>query len=264
MSGNRYSQEIKDAVELLRKAGKTYNEIRKIHPIPKSTLSVWLGEKYAGIFDRKAQLAHLKRIQSLAAAKLHENKAARNTEYASRGIATAQLLPTEDIGFQKALLAMLYWAEGTKCATACGLTFANTDPRLILLYISLLRNSYDVDEKKIRVRIHLHYYHNKRETRRYWSQLLNVPEDQFGKLYIKKRSKTRKFRKNFKGICIIRYGGNALLKEVLAIGETIGERITSANPPSRNRTHILPTARVCPDPLNDGRLNQQYLREASA
>src|SRR3989344_4609810 len=109
MSGNRYSQETKDAVELLRKAGKTYNEIRKIHPIPKSTLSVWLGEKYAGIFDREAQLAHLKRIQGLARAKLHENKVARNALYASRGVATAQLLATENIGFQKALLAMLYW-----------------------------------------------------------------------------------------------------------------------------------------------------------
>lgn len=234
MSGNRYSQAEKDAVENLRKQGMTYNEIRKIHPIPKSTLSVWLGEKYAGIFDRKAQLAHLKRIQGLAVVKLHENKAARNALYASRGVATAELLDIENIPFQKALLAMLYWAEGTKCATACGLTFANTDPRLIQLYISMLRNCFEVDEKKIRVRLHIHYYHHRRETRRYWSRLLNVPEDQFGKLYIKKRSKTKKFRQNFKGICIIRYGGNALLKEVLALGETIGERIVSSNPSSKN------------------------------
>ena len=253
MSGNRYSQTEKDAVENLRKQGMTYNEIRKIHPIPKSTLSVWLGEKYAGIFDKKAQLAHLKRIQRLAVNKIRENKISRDALYASRGFATAQLMPTNNIEFQKALLAMLYWAEGTKCATACGLTFANTDPRLIQLYISMLRNCFEVDEKKLRVRIHLHYYHNKKQTRRYWSRLLHVPEDQFGKLYIKKRSKTRKFRQNFKGICIIRYGGRALLKEVLALGESIGDRVVAENPPSRNRTHILPTARACPDPLNDGR-----------
>lgn len=230
MSGNRYSQSTKDQVERLRKAGKTYAEIRKIHPIPKSTLSVWLGEKYAGIFDEKAQAEHLKKIRLLSAAKLRRDKIARDMVHAARGTATAQILPTENIEFQKALLSMLYWAEGTKHKATCTLTFANTDPRLVLLYISMLRNCFEIDEKKIRIRLHIHYYHKKKETRRYWSKLLNVPENQFGKLWIKPRSKTKKFRQNFKGICIVKYGGVGLFKEVLALGEAICDRVVFANP----------------------------------
>lgn len=227
MGGNRYSQTEKDAVEKLRKKGLTYAEIRAIHPIPKSTLSVWLGEKYPAFFDEDARLEHLRKIRTLSAVKLRRDKIARDTVHAARGTATAQILPTENIEFQKALLSMLYWAEGTKHKATAGLIFANTDPRLVLLYISMLRNCFEIDEKKIRVRLHIHYYHKKEESRRYWSRLLNVPESQFGKLWIKPRSKTKKFRQNFKGICIVKYGGVGLLKEVLALGEAICDRIVS-------------------------------------
>lgn len=227
MSGNRYSQSTKEKVERLRKEGMTYAEIRKIYPIPKSTLSVWLGEKYPAFFDDNARREHLRKIRTLSAARLRRDKIARDNIHAARGIVVAKQLPAENIEFQKALLSMLYWAEGTKHEKTCALTFANTDPRLVLLYISMLRNCFEIDEKRIRIRLHIHYYHKKKETRRYWSRLLNVPETQFGKLWIKPRSKTKKFRKNFKGICIVKYGGVALLKEVLALGEAIGERITS-------------------------------------
>ena len=236
MSGNRYSQSVKDKVDRLRKEGKTYAEIRKIYPIPKSTLSVWLGEKYAGIFDKEAQYEHLKKIRILAVTRIREDKIVRDTVHTARGTAAAQSLPVQDKGFQKALLAMLYWAEGTKHEKAAALTFSNTDPRLVVLYLSMLRNCFDIDEKRLRVRLHLHYYHNKRETRQYWSKLLDVPENQFGKLYVKKRSKTRKFRRNFKGICIVFYGSTGLLIEMLALGQAICDRVVSANPPARNRT----------------------------
>lgn len=225
MSGNRYSQAEKDAVEKLRKKGMTYAEIRAIHPIPKSTLSVWLGEKYPAFFDEAARLEHLKKIRLLSATKLRRDKIARDTVHAARGIKVAEQLPTGDVDFQKSLLSMLYWAEGTKHKATAGLIFANTDPRLVLLYVSMLRNCFEIDERKIRIRLHIHYYHKKKETRRYWSKLLNVPENQFGKLWIKPRSKTKKFRQNFKGICIVKYGGIGLFKEVLALGEAICDRI---------------------------------------
>lgn len=228
MSGNRYSQSEKDAVEKLRKQGMTYAEIRAIHQIPKSTLSVWLGEKYPAFFDEKARLEHLLKIRKLSAAKLRRDKNARDAMHAGRGITTAQLLPVKNIEFQKALLSMLYWAEGTKHESTCALIFANTDPRLVLLYITMLRNCFDIDEKKLRIRLHIHYYHKKKETRRYWSRLLNVPENQFGKLWVKPRSKTKKFRHNFKGICIVKYGGLGNLKEMLALGEAICDRIVPA------------------------------------
>ena len=242
MKKKRYSAATKEAVEKLRSKGKTYAEIQKVYSIAKSTLSAWLGEKFEGIFDEEAQLKHLQHIRTLSAAKLHREKLKRDAEHAGRGIATVQSLPVHDIGFQKALLAMLYWAEGTKSNKTCALKFVNTDPRLAHLYITLLRNCYTLDEEKFRVRLHLHHYHNKQEALHFWSDLLEVPLTKFGKLYIKQRSKTKKFRENFRGICFITYYDSGLWQEVMAMGPSIHNVLN--HPPGRNRTHITRTASV--------------------
>lgn len=244
MRGSLYSDQIREEVDRLRSEGKSYAEIRMIHDIPKSTLSNWLGEKHVGIFNKEAQLEHLKKIRELSALKLRKAKIVRDEIHAARGRKFARSLPSHNLTLQKALLAMLYWAEGKKGGGA--LVFANTDPRLVLLFITMLRNCFSIDEHKLRARVHLHYYHNKKESLRYWSRLLKIPPDQFGKLYIKKRSKSRKFRQNFKGICFVIYSNTGLLKEILALGEAIGDQVTLNSAPGRNRTYITNSASLRP------------------
>lgn len=225
MGKRRYGLEVKERVEQLRKAGKTYAEIRQRFPIPKSTLSSWLGEKYTGVFNKQAQLDHLKRVRVRALDTIRKNKIARDRLAAGKGDDVAHAVAINDTSVLKSLIAMLYWAEGTKSEKACALKFVNIDPRLAHLYITLLRHCYPIDEKRIRVRLHLHYYHKKKATVSYWSNLLNVPTSQFGKLYIKKRGRSRKFRKNFMGICFISYGDARLWKEVMTIGPALYQRI---------------------------------------
>lgn len=125
--------------------------------------------------------------------------------------------------YQKSLLAMLYWAEGAKSRGA--LIFTNTDPKLCLLFITMLRNVYKVDEDKFRIRLHLHYYHDVNMSISFWSRLLKIPESKFGKIYIKKRSKTKKFRENFAGICFIKYHSEDLRFEVLQVADQIANKI---------------------------------------
>ncbi len=72
MRGRNYSTKTKHKAERLRSQGKTYNEIRLILGIPKSTLSLWVSKKYPKIFDRQAQLEHLAKIRLLSAKKLKE------------------------------------------------------------------------------------------------------------------------------------------------------------------------------------------------
>jgi len=120
---------------------------------------------------------------------------------------------------------MLYWAEGAKHEKVSGLIFVNTDPKLLELFISLLRNCYELDEKKFRVRLHLHYYHPIKETRQFWSKLLEIPESQFTKTLIKRRSLKKRFRKNFHGICILSYLSSSIRKEILALGYAIHNQI---------------------------------------
>lgn len=125
---------------------------------------------------------------------------------------------------QKGLLAMLYWAEGTKSDRGA-LIFVNTDPLLLKLYISLLRSAFEINESGVRVRLHLHNYHDQATSISYWATLLEVPKSQFGKIYVKKRSTQRKFRENFQGICTVVYHSSAVRRELMALGKILAERL---------------------------------------
>jgi hypothetical protein len=222
MGATRYTKEVKRAVLRMGKLGKTYPEIQKKFPIPKSTLSVWF--KNAGKKpDRTRQLEHLKRIRPIAVATIHRHKEERVA--LATGIAEKELgrLPLEEKSVQKAFLAMLYWAEGTKSDRA-GLRFTNTDPVLAKLYITLLRSAYIINESRVHIRVHIHYYHKPKEAIAFWSTLLGVPSSQFGKIYVKKRSVQKRFRKNFQGICFIKYDDSSIRRELLSLGNQIAQR----------------------------------------
>ena len=162
-------------------------------------------------------------MQPAGARASHERKIKRNEETKEK---VARLLDDLDVNNQqlsRVILSMLYWSEGAKGGGS--LTFANTDPKLCKLYIKLLRDSYKIDEQKIRVRVHVHHYHNISNTFRFWSDLLNVPLSQFGKPYIKPRSETKKYRENFAGICFIKYHSTSLKEEVLQNAYQLADKI---------------------------------------
>jgi hypothetical protein len=214
-----HDNKVKEKVLKARKSGKTYRELTSTFGIPKSTLSYWFGESLGHPYDQSKQLAHLERIRPLAHLAIQkriEHKAKTLTEKIKSELKD---YPTENRGLKKLFLSALYWAEGAKHAGVNGLRFVNTDPKLSHLYITLLRQCYVIDEAKLRVRLHLHYYHGIKDTRRTWSELLKIPESQFGKIYIKKRSSSKKFRKNFGGICFIIYGNSEIRMELMELAK---------------------------------------------
>lgn len=228
MAGARYPKEIKLKVLRLGKTGKTYPEIQTLFPIPKSTLSYWF--KNAGKKpDRMRQLEHLKRIRLLSAeTKRRQRQEWINLAWENGSTAAAQLnLNNKEI--LMAMLSMLYWAEGAKHAKAHGMAFVNTDPQLMLLYITLLRKIYPIDEARFRVRLHLHYYHSHKDAIAFWSKMLDIPPSQFGKIYVKKRSKQKRFRKNFQGICFVKYPNSVAREEVLSFGRAVVNRFEKSS-----------------------------------
>lgn len=56
---------------------------------------------------------------------------------------------------------------------------------MIDTFLRLFRNSYQLNEKKLRALIHLHEYHNEEEMRIFWSKVTGIPLDQFSKSYMK-------------------------------------------------------------------------------
>lgn len=92
---------------------------------------------------------------------------------------------------------------------------------MIELFATLLRRCYAIEEKKFRIRLHLHYYHPVKKTKQFWSNLVRVPLGQFNKVYLKKCSKTKRFGKNFMEICFLKYSDSGVQKELLATTEEL-------------------------------------------
>lgn len=222
MPGKRYSKNFKEQVLSLGASGKTYAEIQQEFPIPKSTLSVWFS-KAGRIPDRTRQLEHLRRARLISNQVVRRNKEIRFEDAKIKARKDASALPLEMKSVGRSLLAMLYWAEGGK--QDGNLKFTNTDPVLSLLFLSLLRRCYEVQESRIRIALHVHHYHDHNDVRRFWSQKLNVPESQFWKIYVKKRSEDKEYRRNFKGICHIHYASSAIQRELLALGVEIASKV---------------------------------------
>ncbi len=75
----------------------------------------------------------------------------------------------------------LYAGEGGK--TDRSVRFANSDPRMILLFVTWLRHFFDIDESRLRMRLYLHDGLDLQAAIAFWSKLTNIPPDQFGKPY---------------------------------------------------------------------------------
>jgi hypothetical protein len=225
----RYNKKEKIEIEKLRRNGMSYAQIYELRRVPKSTLSTWFGGQYKSPYQSKeSQFAHLEKARQVAVIKRNAVREQKLREVKERAIREIERECLNGKFNKKALLSLLYWAEGTKSEKHWGVKFANTDPELCRLYIKLLRESFPIDEGRIFVQLYLHYYHPIRKTRKFWSQLLNVPINQFSKVYIKKRSKTKRFRKNFMGICFINYKSNDLKKEIMEFAYAIKDRILSS------------------------------------
>ncbi|MBI5405646.1 hypothetical protein HY972_01230 [Candidatus Kaiserbacteria bacterium] len=231
MAGTRYPEETKKRVLELGALGNTYAQIQKKYPIPKSTLSYWFsraGKKQ----DRTQQLAHLRlaRIASIAAKNRQKASRIKEAEGAAKQVATRVPILQEAVG--KALLAMLYWAEGGK--TDGSMKFTNTDPELMLIFISLLRKHYKINESRLRVGLLVHYYHNRSQTRQFWSEKLHIPTTQFWKIYLKPRSgKKRNYKRNFYGICNLHYSSSAIQRELIALGKEISLQVAHVSAKSK-------------------------------
>lgn len=224
MRGTLYSQKTKREVEQWRAQGKSYSEITRRFGVPKSTLSFWLNKKYAGIYQDR-RLEHLAKARPFALAAIQRRIEREKLEIRNKVAAELRTYPLSNIGLQKAVLASLYWAEGAKRGRIAGLKFANTDHQLLKLFLTLLRNCFHPDERKFRVGLHLHYYHRIRECKTFWSRELDIPSSQFWKPYIKKRSATNRYRKNFKGICFLYHSNSRIRKEMLELAFQLSHHI---------------------------------------
>lgn len=106
--------------------------------------------------------------------------------------------------------SLLFWSEGGKFDNST-VTFTNSDPIMVQTFLSLLRIAFPVDERKLRVALHLHGYHDKSKLVHFWSLTCGIKEEQFIKVFVK-RNTGKRIRPNYMGCVNIRCYDHIIFK----------------------------------------------------
>ena len=194
----------KEKAIILRKEGKSYSEILKVIPVAKSTLSEWL--RTVGLSKKISQRLTQKKIDAA--------RRGGETKRRQRILQTQQIWgkASKDIRYitkrELWLIGVaLYWAEGTKEKDfhhGSGVSFNNSDPRMIKIFIKWLLESCKISKDRISCEIYIHENskNDVNEAKKYWSKVTGFTIGKFDKVYFKKN----KIKTNRKNIGNLYYG----------------------------------------------------------
>lgn len=201
----------------LRAQAWTLQEIADELGVAKGTVSVWVRDvefvpkpRNRGHADQRPHPLHL--------AKLAELERCRAEAEAWVASMTDRELTAFCIG--------LYAGEGNKTKSMVGL--ANTNPELLLAFLTWLRSEFQIDESRLRVVLYLHEELDLAAAVTFWSDLLGIPSSQFGKPYRAIADPTRRNSKHEYGCATVRYSCSLTIRRLLALVEAVTYRV--ANP----------------------------------
>lgn len=218
-----YSLAVKEEALSLRMQGYSVKEIARKLNIAVGTSSFWVGSIE---LDEKAQSRLLKRkilgqYKAIQTAKMKRKAIKEELDHKSR-VALSKLILDKTLC--KLLCSIFFWTEGGKF-TDSYLYFMNSDPKMIEVFMKLLRRSFDLDEKKLRALVHIHNYHNDQEVKVFWSKLTKIPLSQFNKSYLKQNTKKR-IRDGYQGCLRIRYYDSKIALELRSIYNAFAQTLS--------------------------------------
>lgn len=212
-----YPIETKERAVKLRRRGYSLNEISNTLNIYKSTASVWLKDidlnpKAQGRLKKRHILGQYK---AMITARLKKDAIKKKADGVSQ-TSLKNIKMNKDL--YKLLCSFLFWTEGGK-STDSYVFFTNSDPKMVATFVKLLRNSHELDETKFRAMVHIHKYHDDNEIKKFWSNITNIPLNQFSKSY-QKANTGKRIRKNYMGTVRIRYYDYKIALELRSLYNT--------------------------------------------
>jgi hypothetical protein len=124
---------------------------------------------------------------------------------------------------------MLYWAEGVKAGKKDTVDFANSDKKMVSIFLSMLRHIYRVDEKRLRILLYCYANQDSNKLIKYWSTILQIPTSQFFKPYIRQDFNENKTHKMPHGLVHIRYSDMKLFEQILKDIDIISRKLKRNN-----------------------------------
>lgn len=213
----------------LRREGLSYGEIQLQVRVSKDTLSRWCRD----IPLSQQQIERLlenkglgQRKGSLIAA---ENKRRLRIKRTQRIFDEAKSELGELNKRDRFMVGIaLYAGEGNKDDRKGG--FANSDPKVIRFMMGWFREFCKIPMSKFRGAIWLHEGLDEKTSKRFWSALTGIPDEQFHKTYIaKNKIDSRKIRKNIHefGVFAIKFSASDTQRKIIGwISVVLGGRIS--------------------------------------
>ena len=220
-----HSAQIKQNAIELRKKGYSYGEISKKLSIAKSSAFLWASNIPLDV--RATEILRIKTESTLFKARhvLKKRKFEIIQDIKKQALKSViEIDINKDV--ERLLCSLLFWAEGAKDLRH--VRFSNSDPKMIRVFLYLLRNNFNIDESKLRVVLHLHEYHNEEEQKIFWSEITSIPLTKFNKVWRKPHTGLRK-RPGYKGCVDLRYYNHTVAQELEATYNAFAKLVVGAS-----------------------------------
>ena len=203
--GYRGKVKEQEQARALRAQNRTLAEIAQILSVSKSSVSVWVRDvPYTPTLRLRGPHRHPHPA--------HEAKLRQIEELNRQGKTRLGVLTDE--AFFAAGVA-LYAGEGSK--TDGEVRFSNSDPAMVRLFCAWFRRFFDVDETRMRGRLHLHQGLALSAAEAFWSSLANIPTDQFHKPYRAVPDPSIRRNKHEHGCFAVGYACSRTHREVMGL-----------------------------------------------
>lgn len=211
----------KDKAIKLRKEGYSLGEIHKVVGVAKSSVSLWVKDVKLSSVAKKILESKLTKGQKMSIKAHYE--ITKQKEKVAEGYALDLVSKIKiDKNLAQLVCSLLYACEGSK-GVRNTLSFTNSDPKMISLFLKMLRKGFDLEENKFRVCVHLHDYHNEAEQLNFWSKTARIPRELFMRPYKKPHTGVNK-KEGYQGCARIDYYDVSLKRKLLAIADQFIEK----------------------------------------
>ena len=217
------SKAIKALATTKRLEGKTYSDINRElgTNLSKSTLSSWFSRMPLSMASQKKLEINIAKKLEVAQYKGKQVLKKKRKKYLQTlKNKNLYLLKSISTPVQKIILSTLYLAEGTK-GRSC-LTLGSSNPKIISLYLSLLKNCFEIDKSKFRIRIQGRADQNPILLEGFWQKVTGVPTKQFYPTYTDQRTRGKKtLKKNYRGVCVVHYFDTSIELELELLADSM-------------------------------------------
>lgn len=210
-----------NAARDLRAAGWTYSEICAELNVSKASVSLWCRDvEIDGVaWERRARENH--RRGNARARQRGPNRLQLAKQTQIETLLAEGLVRIGRLGEREFLVAgaALYAGEGSK--TDGSVKFPNSDPRMVLFFLTWLRRFYEIDESRLRVRLYLHDGLDLEAASAFWSELTGIPRSQFHQPYRAVADSSIRKAKHPMGCPTVDYGCSRTHRSIIGLVQAL-------------------------------------------